>query len=228
MFTPETLDFLSTNRFMNSREWYAEHKGEYKAHVLQPLVEMTEHLAPTLEEIDAQILTEPKVDVTISRIYRDMRRAKGDFYRDYMWLTFKRDKHRFPRYPEFFFVLSPTGFFWGCGHYAAAAETTACMHEMILGNDPLFCKADRALRRQHDYHLDGETYKRSRFPGATDTQRDWLERKTICLMHDGDPITDLFRADLAETIAESFRAMKPGYAFFLAATQKAHELRTDN
>ena len=106
MFSPETLDFLATNRFMNSREWYAEHKPDFKQYVLQPMIDLVEALTPTLESIDDRIVTEPKVDKTISRIYRDMRRAHGAFYREVMWLTFKRDKRMFPGYPEFFFVFN--------------------------------------------------------------------------------------------------------------------------
>ncbi len=228
MFTPETLDFLATNRFMNSRTWYAEHKDEFKRHVLHPLMDMVEFLAPTLEEIDDRILTEPRVDVTISRVYRDMRRAKGEFYRDYMWLTFKRDKHMFPRYPEFFFVLSPAGFSYGCGQYAATPETLAMLRQMIAADDPLFRKADKALRRQSDYVLDGELYKRSKRPDATPAQRNWIDRKTLCLLHEGDPLSALFREDLARQVAQTFRAMRAGYDLFLAATQRANELRVDN
>jgi hypothetical protein len=91
---------------------------------------------------------------------------------------------------------------------------------MILSNDPLFRKADRSLRAQDDYRLDGDVYKRSRFPDATETQRDWLDRKSLCLMHAGDPITDLFREDLSDVVAGSFRAMTPGYALFLEATER--------
>ena len=80
MFSPNTLDFLSENRFQNSREWYRAHKAEYNAFVHAPLVEMVEALAPTLEQIDSRIITEPKTDKTISRIYRDMRRAHAVSY----------------------------------------------------------------------------------------------------------------------------------------------------
>ena len=138
MFSPNTLDFLSENRFQNSREWYRAHKAEYNAFVHAPLVEMVEALAPTLEQIDSRIITEPKTDKTISRIYRDMRRAHGDFYREEMWLSFKRDKHMFPRYPEFFFVFSPRGFFYGCGYYATPSDTMQCLRQMVVEDHPAY------------------------------------------------------------------------------------------
>jgi uncharacterized protein (TIGR02453 family) len=112
MFTQKTLDFLSENRFMNSKEWFSEHKEEYSKYVIQPLAELAAALAPTLSAIDSQIITEPKVDKTISRIYRDVRFSKDKLlYREEMWLSVKRDKKAFPGYPEFFFVVSPPDFF---------------------------------------------------------------------------------------------------------------------
>ena len=223
MFTPKTLEFLAENRFQNSRVWYAEHKDVFRETVLQPMIESVEFLTPTLEAIDPQIVTEPKVDKTISRIYRDMRRAHGEYYREVMWLTFKRDKIRYPRYPEFFLVFSPREFFYGCGYYAAKSETMACMRRMILANDPAFCKADRAYHAQNALQLDGDLFKRSRFPDAAPRQRDWLERKSILLIHSGDPWSDLFDPDLNAKMAEAFLGVKSVYDFLIQAEQKAGE-----
>lgn len=228
MFSPETLDFLATNRFMNSREWFAEHKPEYKQYVLQPMIELVEALTPTLEEIDDRIVTEPKVDKTISRIYRDMRRAHGAFYREVMWLTFKRDKHQYPGYPEFFFVFSPTEFFYGCGHYSPSGETMTCLRQMILDGHPLFRKADKVYRSKAGYTLYGEPYKRSRFPEESAQKRDWLDRRTVCLVREESTFDRLFSASLAEEMAADFRRMRPVYDLLLAAEQAANELRVDN
>lgn len=227
MFTPETLVFLATNRFMNSREWYAEHKPDFKQYVMQPMVELVEALTPTLERIDAQIVTEPKVDKTISRIYRDMRRARGSFYREVMWLTFKRDKRLFPGYPEFFLVFSPTEFYYGCGQYAASGEMMTCLRQMIVSGHPLFRKADKAYRSDENYTLYGEPYKRSRFPNESAQKREWLDRRTICLIREDAGFDRLFSASLAEEMAEDFDRMSPVYHLLLAAQQASNELRVD-
>ena len=227
MFSPETLDFLATNRFMNSREWYAEHKPEFKRYVLQPMIDLVVSLTPTLERIDDQIVTEPKVDKTISRIYRDMRRAHGAFYREEMWLSFKRDKHMFPGYPEFFFVFSPTEFFYGCGHYSPSGETMACLRQMIRDDHPLFRKADKVYRSDAGYTLYGEPYKRSRFPQESAAKREWLDRRAICLVREGSGFERLFSPDLAQQMAADFERMSPVYHMLIAAEQAANELRVD-
>lgn len=227
MFSPETLDFLATNRFMNSREWYAEHKPEFKRYVLQPMIDLVTALTPTLERIDDLIVTEPKVDKTISRIYRDMRRAHGAFYREEMWLTFKRDKYLFPHYPEFFFVFSPTEFFYGCGHYAATGETMTCLRQMIADDHPLFRKADKVYRGEDAFTFYGEPYKRSRFPQQSAEKREWLDRRAICLVRYGRDFGRMFSASFADEMAMDFETMRPVYQLLIAAEQAANELRID-
>ena len=36
-FSIETLDFLSLNRAMNSREWFHAHRAEYESLVVAPM-----------------------------------------------------------------------------------------------------------------------------------------------------------------------------------------------
>lgn len=227
MLSVNTLDFLSENRFQNSRAWYAEHKADYKKFVHEPLVEMVGRIAPTLELIDERIITEPKTDKTISRIYRDMRRAHGDFYRDEMWLSFKRDKRMFPRYPEFFFVFSPRGFFYGCGYYATPSDTMQCLRQMVIDDHPAYLAAQQVADSEPGFALSGDVYKRSKYPDQPPQKRDWLDHKDICFMRAGDPITDLFAPDLAEKLADAFWRLKPVYELCILAEQTANELRID-
>lgn len=223
MYSPQTLDFLSMNHFMNSREWYAEHKPEFKAQVLQPLIETVEALTPTMERIDPQIVTIPKIDKTISRVYRDMRRARGSFYRDYMWLSFKRDRRAFPDCPEFFFMLSPRGFMYGCGLYSASSETMQCLRQMILDNHPLYKKAEKAVRSQSAFVMGGELYKRSRFPDEPARKRDWLDRKEMFLIHESTDFPRLFSDSLNAEMAAHFEQISPVYHLLFAAAQTARD-----
>ncbi len=80
MFSEKTLEFLGVNRAINNKQWFVEHKSEYTEYVLAPLAGLAACLAPTISEIDNMIITEPKVDLVISRIYRDMRYVRDDFF----------------------------------------------------------------------------------------------------------------------------------------------------
>lgn len=224
MFTKKTLDFLSENRFMNSKEWFSEHKEDYNKYVLEPLAELAKALAPTLTAIDRQIITEPKVDKTISRIYRDLRFAKDKLlYREEMWLSIKRDKKEFPGYPEFFFVVSPYGFLYGCGYYSTSAETMNTIRELILTGDPMFLKALEAYENQSDLILDGDSFKKSRYPDQPERIRSWLDKKTICFMRKSHDFPLLFSDVLAPYLINSFKSMEPVYKFLVYAEEKSRE-----
>lgn len=68
-------------------------------------------------------------------------------YREDMWLSFKRDKKRYPNYPEFYFYFTPTAMSYGCGFYTPTAGTMAALREMILKHDAPFEKARQSVRR---------------------------------------------------------------------------------
>lgn len=123
MFLQKTIDFLE-NRLQNSKVWYKEHKTEYREYVLEPFIEFVNSLAPALLSLDDMIICEPKVNKAISRIYRDMRFSEDkSLYRDIMRCFIMRNKKLYNGFPGFLFELSPNGFRYGCGYYAAGSGT---------------------------------------------------------------------------------------------------------
>lgn len=220
MFSSKTLAFLAENRAMNSREWFGAHKDEYHQYVLEPLKALVKHLTPLMNEIDEQMVTIPAVDKTVSRIWCDVRFSRGMLFREQQWISIRRDKKQFPAWPEFFMVLSPREFFWGCGYYAASAETMAAIRGMILEGHPKFLAAKAAYDAQSVFHLTGDCFKRTRYPSASEELREWLDRKSLCFMN-APSQNELFAEDLAEKMASSFRAMKPVYDFLIYAEDVA-------
>ena len=104
MFTPDTVLFLQENRFRNDRRWFASHKADYERLVLEPLDALSAFVAPVVSAADEWIVTRPAS--VRSRVYRDLRYVRdGLLYREDMWLSFKRDKKRFPNCPEFYFYF---------------------------------------------------------------------------------------------------------------------------
>jgi len=73
-FGEGALDFLSTIRKNNNKEWFAAHKNEYEKLILEPsrlfVVEMGEHL----QALEPTIHAIPKINKSLYRIYRDTRR----------------------------------------------------------------------------------------------------------------------------------------------------------
>ena len=223
-FTLETLDFLSLNRAMNSREWFHAHRAEYESLLLAPLAELTLALAPALADIDPAIVCDPRVGKSISRIWRDTRRGPDlPIYRDVMWCIFLREKYA--ALPGFWFEFSPRALRWGCGWYQTEPATMAAFRELILRGDPAWRAALRAYRKQERFVLEPERYKRSRFPDEAPELREWLDLKSICLTHNEPDLELLFSDGLAERVAEDFRSIAPAYELFLKAVAEANAPR---
>lgn len=220
MFTPKFFEFLSENRFRNDRVWFAEHRAEFDSHVIAPLAELVDALAPALAEVDPFIVTEPKVDKTISRVYRDMRRAAdGLLYRDEMWLSFKRDKRIYAGYPEFYFVMKPDEFFYGCGYYKISSAARNSLRKLVLAGDPLFTVAAGAYEALDGFMLEGDKYKKSKFPDRSERQRDWLDRPNICVSCEQRSVARLFDKNLVNRLRDEIIKLAPIYKLLLFAEE---------
>ena len=217
-FTQASIDFLVENRMRDSREWFAEHKGRYKAVLLEPLVELVTRLAQPMLKIDPQLITEPRVDKTLSRIYRDTRFSKDkSLYRDNMWMVFMREKKLYEGPPAFYFDMGPNGFSYGMGYYQASAQTMAAVREMAARREPQFERADAAYLGQALFAMEGDFFKRARYPDATERQRDWLERKSLSFNRHSQDFSALFSDGLADLLLEGYRALAPIYEFLCEA-----------
>ena len=185
------------------------------------MAQLTTQLEPALVKIDPGIVTEPRVGRAISRIYCDLRYSKGQLYRDSMWLSLKRDKHAYPFYPEFFFVITPNEYFYGCGYYYMAANAAEYMRSMIVDNAPPFKKALKAFESQSRFVIDGEMYKKTKYPQQPQKLRDWLDRKSISLIYRGTDKELLFSDDLWRTVSDDFTSVASVYNFFITVQEKS-------
>lgn len=217
-FSKETLDFLLENRARDSKAWFREHEAEFRALVLDPLRELCCRLAPAVQRIDPACMTEPKVGRCLSRIYRDTRFTRDkSVFRDVMWLQFSRDRRLYYGPPCCFFELSPTGFRYGCGYYQADRDAIERMRRMILTDDPAYLAAARAYRAQTVFALEGDRYKRAKYPDQPEEKRDWLERKNLCFTHNSRDFGLLFSEELADVVGANLLLTKPMYEFFQRA-----------
>jgi len=221
-FSPSTIEFLIKNKLQDSREWFRENKERYNEVLLAPFVELVDLLSPDMLEIDPQLITEPRVDRALSRIYRDTRFSKDkSLYRDNMWLVFMREKKLYDGLPGFYFDLYPQGFSYGMGYYQASGASMESIRRLILAGAPAFKKADKAFRAQNKFCMEGDAYKRSRYPDMPESLREWLDRKSLSFNHHSDDVDLLFSDMLANKLIEGFRLLAPIYEFlWLAEVQK--------
>ena len=65
--------------------------------------------------------------------------------------------------------------------------------------------------------MEGELYKRSRFPNADERAGNWLNRKNIDFIRHESDFSLLFSDALAETLSAHFRLLAPIYSFLMKA-----------
>ena len=100
-------------------------------------------------EIDGEFITEPRVDKTISRIWRDTRYTHDpSLYRENMWIIFKRGRMHTTEFPGIYFEITPDGFGYGCGFYHASTSYMNTLRKSIL-EAPRFSNCPGFLRPRH-------------------------------------------------------------------------------
>ena len=216
LFTRDTTDFLTENKLRNDKTWFTEHRKRYEDSVVAPLVSMAGDLAPALHSIDDKLICLPKVGGSVSRIWRDARFSKDkSLFRDTMWCMFVRQKNM--SLPEFFFVVHPGGFLYGCGYYSARTESMESVRKMILSGDRSFKRALSAYEKQNIFVIDGDMFKRSRYPGEPENIREWLDRKSISFIKYSDDFELLYSEQISSEVADGFKTLAPVYDFLIEA-----------
>lgn len=214
-FSQRSIDFLFENRLHDSREWFNEHKEEYRELVTEPMSQLILDLTATMAKIDKQMICDPK---RISRLYRDQRMHPDSIFRDHIWYSFGRAKtERFMPRPEFYFSIGAGGMSFGCGYYCARPAVMEVARRLILDGDECFKKAFLAFGKQKTFQLYGEMYKKDRFPDQPTELKNWLNRRSIGVSGD---ITDpelMFSDKLSAYVAKEFKKIAPLYEFYLKA-----------
>lgn len=213
-FSQRSVDFLFENRLHDSREWFNEHREDYRIYVTEPMKELILELAPTILKIDPLIEINP---ARISRLYRDMRLHPDSIFRDHIWYTFSRTREQYHALPGFYFSIGAAGISYGCGYYCASAGSMNALRSLMLAGDDSFRQAFLAVEKQKTFSLYGDMYKRSKFLDQPEELRRWLDRKGIGLSCDTNDPGVMFSEKLAKKVASGFRRIAPFYDFCMKA-----------
>lgn len=220
--SPKALDFLSENHFRDSREWYEEHKSEYREYVVKPLAEIVTRVAEPLMKIDDRIMCVPKIGGSISRLFRDTRFSKDKTrYRDNAWVVFSRGKK--DGFPAYFFDFSPRGFVYGFGYYRISPDSLDIARKLILKDDEDYLEAKERLESQTEFVFGGDVYKRTRFPLAEEEKRLWLDHRNYDFVHNSNDFDLLFSDELVQKLISGYELLEPMYRFFM----KVEDMRSE-
>lgn len=208
-FSQESVDILWGIRFNNERSWFLAHKEEFLARVDVPLRELAAQVGQVMEEEYPKL----GLSVKVSRIYRDARRLYGRGpYKDHMWFSLRRPGQREGGAPCFFFELAPEYYSYGMGAYDPTPLTMAKLRARIDRDPKSLETLARRLKRQEEFQLEGEAYKRPKGdPGPL--LFPWYNRRQIVLSSDHNCEGLLFSPELADQVLAGFRFLVPYYRF---------------
>lgn len=208
IFTDATLAFLAQAPFQG-REWVAQQRDTYQAHVLAPQRALAGGLAEYMSGLD------PALEPSLSRIYRDARFSRGPALHESIWVTFQ-DRNLAPEErPAFCFELYPDRYRCLMGFYSAGREKMERVRRRIDAAPERFAALVTSLPAE--YKVMGEMYKVSRAGHMPDVIRPWYDRKsfwTEALW----PVDDLVLSEgLSFHLREQWALLHPLYRFLREA-----------
>lgn len=214
-FTDETIQFLLSIRFENTKQCFEQNRALYERSVKQPLRELAEALAPVMTALDPQIDTRP--GRVCSRIRRDTRFTRDKSpYRDYVWLSWRYAGEARSESFGMYWDASPEGMSWGCGTYGEDKPLMDALRERMRTRpgELLHMLRDPAFEGRFDFY--GPEFKRFVAPEDVPEALHFLYRKkgfyVQCVERPEDyPL--LFSKDLPDRLAEEFGRLAPLYHY---------------
>ncbi len=198
-------------RFNNERSWFEAHKQEYLTYFLGPMKELGAQVQDTLLER----FPKSKLNLKISRIYRDARRLFGRGpYKDHLWLSlFRFGNETGGDHPVLWFELAPDGWSYGMGFWCAQPLMME-KHRARIDRDPKpLLKLEHKLARQAEFVLEGPSYKRQK-PCSEPKLTEWYNKKSFSVGHEEELTELIYSPELAGKLVDGFSFLLPYYDYF--------------
>ena len=210
-FTSKTVDFMWNLRLNNERTWFEANKESFKQDFQAPM----KALAQDVYERIATDYSKHGFSHKVSRIYKDARRVRdGEPYRCNMWFTIEKPSEEWTATPVFWFELSPDNWRYGLGYYQAKPITMAKFRARIDRDTAAFEKLIAPLKKQDEFILDGDDYKRKKEAPSPDVS-DWYNKKSLILIHQQENDNELFSPKLVDRLVKGYKFLMPYYDYLI-------------
>ncbi|MCL2405377.1 MAG: DUF2461 domain-containing protein [Defluviitaleaceae bacterium] len=210
-FTSKTIDFMWGLRLNNEKAWFEANKENFIQDFQTPM----KALAKEVYEKLASKYSKHGFAHKVSRIYKDARRVRdGEPYRCNMWFTIEKPSDEWTATPVFWFELSPDSWRYGLGYYQAKPITMAKFRARIDQHTQAFEKLIAPLKKQDEFALDGDDYKRIK-TAPSPHLADWYNKKSLILVHQQDNGEELFSSKLVERLVSGYKFLMPFYDYFI-------------
>lgn len=211
-FTDATVDFLWGIRFNNERPWFEAHKETYLSELYRPMKDLGAEIYDFLSE---QRPDDPMV-CRVSRIYRDARRLHGRGpYKDHLWFCVEQPSEQWTAHPTLWFELGPESWSYGLGYYMARPVTMARLRARMDRDPKIMTDLTRRLKRQSEFVLEGEEYRRPKAQAPVPELEPWYRKKSFTLCHEAKLEEALFSRDLVDRLKKGYDFLLPYYDYFI-------------
>ncbi|MEL7609900.1 MAG: DUF2461 domain-containing protein [Bacillota bacterium] len=208
-FTPETFLFLMEIRFNNNKDFFEANRARYNRVLKAPLQALAVRILPCALKMNAQF--DQRVSSIVSRIRRDTRySADKSLYRDHAWLGFRLPGSSISEQFTPYFEITPESYGYGMGMYAPDAAMMRRYRAVMLAWPSEFLAHAKRLE-ERGFVLEGDAYKRDRFPDAPEALKPYLNRKAIAWCFSSPSLAPTLAPSLADEIADAFDLLRPMY-----------------
>lgn len=217
-FSKETSDFYWELLFHNERPWFLEHREQF----LRVLKEPHDALAKdTLAEFSRRH-PELKLQLHISRIYRDARRLFGRGpYKEHLWFSIK-DTAGLLSGPMFWFEVGAADWGYGMGFYDATPAQMSAWRAYVDANPAAVERLARRIAEQDTFRLETAPYKRPKADKG-ELLNPWYNTRWLGLECRRDFGEALYDPALPQKLCGGFDFLMPYFELFSTFYQPAED-----
>ena len=180
-----------------------------------PLRALCEALVPVMLDIDPGLCVRPSR--CVSGAFNDARFARSAPVKTYMYLHYCAGTGRETDIPGFFMDASWDGYRYGLQLYHSTARGMQKLRDAVLDNRECFFEHAALLERRGVFTLEGDSFKKDRYPDQPPLLQSWLNRKRWWLGRTCPPDGDFFSPVLADRLAEGFTSLGGLFHFISGA-----------
>ena len=212
-FSAEAVFFLKNLKENNNREWFLARKKDYTKKVLKPASDFVVEMGELLQKNSPGIQADPKVNRSISRIYRDTRySSEQEPYKTYLGIWFWQGVRKVKESPGYYFELRPDQLYLSAGIRSFSRKILHNYREAIANpkSGEKLVSIIEKIRENPDYQVSREYYKRIPEGYQLQGKREELIRFNSLLVSKEMPIpSELYNRNLLKLVFQIFKDFSP-------------------
>ena len=206
-FTPETVDFLWGIRMNNNRDWFLEHKEQYRDALYEPMKALG-------QAVFQPFLDKPGNILKVSRIYRDARLHPPTPYKESLWLCIRQEVQWWAENPCLYFEITPEGASYGFFYSKPPTAVLETFRQRISAKPEEFLKLIRTTEAATGVPVTAQCYKRPKVPDSPALAPYFAWKGEISCTRTIEPGEALFGPQLEDEVRDFFEKLAPLYEYF--------------